>query len=80
MRLAGSRKCNKNPYKVCKNVIKTDTFQSFLDKKVYKINHRFTSSNVSSTSCHVRYVVCDTTVKLITELGTSGITSNTEHD
>ena len=53
-RLVESRKCNKNPYKVCKNVIKTDTFQSFLYKRVYKISHIFTCNNVWSTSWHVR--------------------------
>ena len=44
-RLVGSRKCNKNRCQVCKNVIETETFQSFVDKKVYKINHRFTCHN-----------------------------------
>ena len=44
-RLVGSRKCNKNRCQVCKNVIETETFQSFVDKKIYKINHRFTCSN-----------------------------------
>ena len=43
-RLVGSRIYNKNLYQVCKNVIATDAFQSFLYKKVYKINHRFTCS------------------------------------
>ena len=43
-RLVGSRKFNENRYQVCKNVIETETFQSFVDKKVYKINHRFTCS------------------------------------
>ena len=40
-RPVGSRKCNKNRCQVCKNVIETETFQSFVDKKIYKINHRF---------------------------------------
>ena len=44
-RLVGSRKCNKNRCQVCKNVIETETFQSFVDKKIYKINHRFTCSD-----------------------------------
>ena len=44
-RLIGSRKCNKNRCQVCKNVIETETFRSFVDKKAYKINHRFTCSN-----------------------------------
>ena len=43
-RLVGSRKCNKNCCQVCKNVTETEIFQSFVDKKVYKINHRFTCS------------------------------------
>ena len=47
-RLVGSRKCNKNCCQVCKNVIETDTFQSCFDKKVYKINHRFTCSDKMS--------------------------------
>ena len=33
-RLVGSRKCNKNCCQVCKNVIETETCQSFIDKKV----------------------------------------------
>ena len=37
-RLVGSRKCNKNCCQVCKNVTETETFHSFVDKKVYKIN------------------------------------------
>ena len=41
-RLVGSRKCLRNRCQVCKNVVETDTFQSFVDKKVYKIKHRFT--------------------------------------
>ena len=64
-RLVGSRKCNKNCWQVCENVIETETFQSFVDKKVCKINHRFTCSD----KCLVyllsyRYVVCNITVKL----------------
>ena len=53
-RLVGSRKCNKNRCQVCKNVIETETFQSFVDKKVYKINHRFTCSN----KCLVYLLTC----------------------
>ena len=41
-RFVGSRKCLRNHCQVCKNVVETDNFQSFADKKVYKINHRFT--------------------------------------
>ena len=55
-RLVGSRKCNKNCCQVCKNVIETETFQSFVDKKIYKINHRFTCSDkclVYLLSCKV---------------------------
>ena len=40
-RLVGSRKCFRNRCQVCKNVVEKDTFQIFVDKKVYKINHRF---------------------------------------
>ena len=58
-------KCNKNGCQVCKNVIETDTFQSFVNKKVYK--------NVWSNSCRVRYVVCNIMVKLITSLDFGGI-------
>ena len=50
-RLVGSRKCNKNRCQVCKNVIETETFQSFV-----KINHRFTCSDqclVYLLSCKV---------------------------
>ena len=42
-RLVGSRKCNKN--RCHKNVIETEASQYFVDKKVYKINHRFTCSD-----------------------------------
>ena len=54
-RLVRSRECNKNRCQVCKNVTKTETLQS-LDKKVYKINHRFTCSDkclVYLLSCKV---------------------------
>ena len=44
-KLVGSRKCNKNGCQIWKNVIETETFQSFVDKKIYKINHRFTCSD-----------------------------------
>ena len=55
-RLAGSRKCLRNRCQVCKNVVETDIFQSFVDKKVSKINHRFTCSDkclVYLLSCKV---------------------------
>ena len=55
-RLVGSRKCLRNRCQVCKNVVETDIFQSFVDKKVYKINHRFTCSDkclVYLLSCKV---------------------------
>ena len=52
-RLIGSRKFNKNSCQVCKNVIETDTFQSFVDK-VYKINHRFTCND----KCLVYLLLC----------------------
>ena len=44
-RLVGSRKFNKSCGKICKNVIKTDTFLYFVNKKDCKINHRFTLSD-----------------------------------
>ena len=56
-RLVESMKCSKNRCHVCKNVTETETFQSFVDKKVYKINHRFTCSDkypVYLLSCEVR--------------------------
>ena len=53
-RLAGSRKCNKNRWKKKKNVIETETFQSFVDKKIYKINHRF----MCSYKCLVYLLPC----------------------
>ena len=55
-RLVGSRKCDKNRCQVCKNVIEIETFQSFDNKKIYKINHRFTCSDkclVYLLSCKV---------------------------
>ena len=55
-RLVGLRKCNQNRCQVCKNVIETETFQSSVDKKVYKINHRFTCGDkclVYLLSCKV---------------------------
>ena len=55
-RLVGSKKCNKNCCQVWKNVIETETFQSFVEKKVDKINHRFTCSDkflVYLLSCKV---------------------------
>ena len=56
-RLVGSRKCFRNRclQKDCKNVVETDTFQSFVDKKVYKINHRFTCSD----KCLVYLLSCE---------------------
>ena len=44
-RLTGPRKCNKSRCQVSKYVMETEIFQSFVDKKVYKINHRFTCSD-----------------------------------
>ena len=72
-RLVGSRKCFRNRCQVCKNVVETDTFQSFVDKKVYKINHRFTCSDkclVYLLSCKV----CDGNilVKLLMSSDTDG--------
>ena len=48
-RLVGSKKCLGNCCQVSKNFVETDTFQSFVDKKVYKVNHRFT--------CRAKYLV-----------------------
>ena len=56
-RLVGSRKCNKNRDQVWKNVIETETSQSFVDKNVYKINHRFTCSD-KCLIYHLSYKVC----------------------
>ena len=55
-RLVGSRKCFRNRCQVCKNDVEKDIFQSLVDKKVYKINHRFTCSDkylVHLLSCKV---------------------------
>ena len=55
-RLVGSRIFFRNRCQVCTNVVETDIFQSFVDKKVYKINHRFTCSDkclVYLLSCKV---------------------------
>ena len=64
-RLVGSRKCNKNRCQVCKNVIETETFQSFVDQKIYKINLDLdVVTNVWSTSCLVKLAMnSDTTSK-----------------
>ena len=72
-RLVGSRKCDNNCWQVSKNVIETETFQSFVDKKIYKIIDLHVVTNVWSTSCHVRYVVCNITVKLTMNSDTGGI-------
>ena len=55
-RLVVSRKCLRNRCQVCRNVVEIDTFQSFVDKKVCQINHRFTCSDkclVYLLSCKV---------------------------
>ena len=52
--LAGTKKCNKNLCQVFKNLIETETFQSFVDKKVYKIVALHVVINVCSTSCRVK--------------------------
>ena len=44
-RLVGSMKCNKKRCLVSKNIIETEASQSFVDQKVYKINHRFKCSD-----------------------------------
>ena len=72
-RLGGSKKCNKNHCQVCKNVIETETFQYFADKKIYKIRDLHVVTNVWSTSRHVRYVVCNIMVKLMMNSDTGGI-------
>ena len=56
-RLVESRKCLRNRCQVCKNVVERDNFQSFVNKMVYKINHRFTCSDKCwSVSYHVKLV------------------------
>ena len=73
-KLFGPRKCDKNHCRVCKNVIESDTFQSFVDKKVCKINYRFTRSGQYLVyPCPEMYVVCNITVKLMTILDAGGI-------
>ena len=61
MKLVGSGKCNKNCCQFCKNVEETDTFQSFVEKKFYKINHIFTCSVIClvylSFYLHVFYYI-----------------------
>ena len=54
-RLVGSRKYKKNCSRVCKNIIETEKFQSFVGKKVYKINHRF----ICSDKCLVYLLSCE---------------------
>ena len=54
--LVGSRKCDKNCCQVCKTVIEINTFQSFVNKKGYKINQSFARSDkcvVYLLSCKV---------------------------
>ena len=53
-KLFGSRKCLRNRCQVCRNVVKTNIFQSFVNKKVYKINHRSTCSD----KCLVYFLSC----------------------
>ena len=72
-RLVGSSKYNKNRCQVSKNVIETETFQSFFDKKVCKIDHRFTCSDKCQAyllSCKVCGICM---VKLTMNSDTSGI-------
>ena len=64
-RLAGSSKYLRNRCQVCKNVVETGTFQSFVNKKADKINHRFTCRDkclVYLISCKVceRQYTCQT--------------------
>ena len=54
-RLAGSRKSNKNSCLVCQNVTETQTLQSFVDTKVYKINHRFRCSGKDLVYLLIRF-------------------------
>ena len=66
-RLVWLRRCLRNRYQVCKNVVETDNFQSFVDKKVYKINHRFACSDKCLfISYHVKFVDGNILVKLLT--------------
>ena len=64
-RLAGSSKYLRNRCQVGKNVVETGTFQSFVNKKADKINHRFTCRDkclVYLISCKVceRQYTCQT--------------------
>ena len=64
-RLVGSRKYNKHRCQVCKNLIENETFQCSLIRRFTKsIIDLHIVTNVWSTSCHVRYVVCNITMKL----------------
>ena len=73
-RLVGSWKCNKNSCQVSKNVVETDIFHSFLDKKfITTVIGSHVLIKVLSTSCCVRCVVGNITVKLMTNSDTSGI-------
>ena len=64
--LVGSRKCNKNRCLVCKNITETETFHFLLIRRFTKsIIDLHVVTNVWSISCHVRYVVYNTMVKLM---------------
>ena len=52
--LIGSRKCLRNRCQVYKNITEIDTFESFVNKKVYKINRRSTCID----KCLVYFLSC----------------------
>ena len=61
-RLVRSTKRLRSRCQVCRNVVETDTFQSFVDKKIYKINHRF----IWSDKCLVYLLSCKVFVRQCT--------------
>ena len=74
-KLVGSRKCLRNRCKVCKNVVEKDTFESFVDKIVHKINHRFTSSDKCLVYLHhVKFVDGNILFKLLMSSDIDGTT------
>ena len=61
-RLVRSRKRLRSRCQICRNVVETGTFQGFVDKKVYKINHRF----IWSDKCLVDLLSCKVFVRQCT--------------
>ena len=54
-RTVSSFKCNKSRYKVCLNVIETDTFTSTVTKKTYKISQKLGCSG----KCLIYLLICE---------------------